>query len=212
MSETLVERKPRPRNRVFLKLSGGRFFTIPESAAPPYKAGEVLSDEDIERLSRVDQYHRGRAKAIHLLGIRARSCYEIKQALERLELLPAIRNGIVEELVEEGFLDDSRFCTEFVRGRIETKGFGPHRLRVELKRRGIGTAIIETVFEAELQGENQDDIAWREVRKKLGSRKADEGDIRRLSGLLRRKGLDYDVINRVMYRLLQESGVEVELD
>ena len=55
-------------------------------------------------------------------------------------------------------------------------------------------------------------MAWREVRKKLGSRKADEGDVRRIGALLRRKGLDYEVINRVMYRLLQESGVEVELD
>ena len=212
MSETLVEWKPRPRNRVFLKLSGGRFFTIPESAAPPFELGAVLSDEDIERLSRIDQYHRGRAKAIHLLAIRARSCFEIRQRLDRLEILPAIRNGIVEELLEEGLLDDARFCTEFVRNQIETKGFGPHRLRVELKKRGIGAAIVDAVFETELQGENQDDMAWREVRKKLGSRKADEGDVRRIGALLRRKGLDYEVINRVMYRLLQESGVEVELD
>ena len=39
MTETIVEWKPRPRNTVFIKLSGGRFFTIPVAQGEAFKPG-----------------------------------------------------------------------------------------------------------------------------------------------------------------------------
>ena len=50
MPETIVERKPRPRDRVWIRLSGGRFFAVPEAAATHCALGAVLSDEDIGHL------------------------------------------------------------------------------------------------------------------------------------------------------------------
>ena len=54
MSETIIEWKPRPRNRTFIKLSGGRFFTVPEAEGESLEPGTVLQEEDIKRLSRID--------------------------------------------------------------------------------------------------------------------------------------------------------------
>jgi regulatory protein len=205
MSESIVEWKPRPRDRVFIRLSGGRFFTVPQSETLPLESGAVLSDEEIERLSRVDQYFRGREKALRLLAIRFRTRYEIKSALERLNIMDSIRNGILDELKEKGLIDDRRFAHEYVRSRVEIKGLGPHRLKFELEKRGVHPAVVGEVLEAEISGEEQEQVARGLVMKKLAGQKPTESDVRRVAALLRRKGIDYEIVNRLTVELLARA-------
>ena len=205
MSETIVEWKPRPRNRTFIKLSGGRFFTVPEAEGESLEPGTVLQEEDIKRLSRIDQYFRGKDKALRLLSIRARSRYEIENALSGMEIAPEIRSGILEELRELGLIDDARFTREYVDSRIEIKHLGPHRLKFELKKFGVSGSIIDSTIEEAFPEGRQEELAWKIVRKKIGSRKADEKEVRRAIDLLRRRGLDYEIINHVAYELLRQQ-------
>ena len=206
MSETIVERKPRPHERVFLRLSGGRFFTVPESEAEKLLPGTALAEEDITRLTRIDQYVRGRDKALRLLSIRSRSRYEIENALAALEIAAEVRRGILEELRELGLVDDERFAREFVGARVDLKRLGPHRLKFELRKLGVAPAIVERVLDEAFPTGRQEELAWVAVRKKLGSRVPDERDVRRISDFLKRKGFDYGVVNRVAYELLKRSG------
>ena len=212
MAESIVEWKPRSRDRVFIRLSGGRFFTVPAAETQALETGATLSDEDIENLSRIDQYFRGKDKAMRLLALRPRSRWEVKSALDGIGLIPAIRDGVLLDLKERGFIDDARFASEFVRNQIELKLMGPHRLRFTLKKRGVSASIIDDVLSREVTDSGQEAAAWRLVRKKIGEKTPDEGDIRRLSGMLSRKGLDYEIINRVMYKLLQQSKHTVDED
>jgi len=212
MSESIVEWKPRSRDRVFIRLSGGRFFTVPVAETQTLENGAALSDEDIEKLSRIDQYFRGKDKAMRLLALRPRSRWEVKSALDGIGLIPAIRDGVLLDLKEKGLIDDVRFASEFVRNQIELKLMGPHRLRFTLKKRGVSASIIDDVLSREVTASGQEAAAWRLVRKKIGEKTPDDGDIRRLSGVLRRKGLDYEIINRVLYQLLEQSKQAVDED
>ncbi len=208
MPESIVEWKPRPRNRVFIRLSGGRFFTVPASETHPVRTGATLSDEQIETFSRIDQYFRGWEKAERLLAMRPRTRWELGKALDKLDLQPSIRDGVLGELEDRGLVDDARFARDFVRSQVDIRRLGPHRLKFDLKRRGVSATIIDEALTAELDDERQEAAAREIVRKKLGAGKPDEGDIRRLSAMLRRKGIDYAIINRVMYGLLKQSTDE----
>ena len=212
MSESIVEWKPRPRSRIFIKLSGGRFFTVPESEVEAYSLDVTLSDDEIERLSRVDRYCRGREKALRLLSIRERSKNEIKKALDALETPPAIRDGILADLKEDGLIDDLRFTRNFVESRMEFKRLGPHRLRHELGKLGVAPAIVDQVLGEKVSSEGQEAMAWVLARRKIGNSTPDERDVRRVGDLLRRKGIDFEVINKVMYELLQQSRSEQTYD
>lgn len=206
MPETIVEIKPRPRDRMLIRLSGGRFFTIPQSEGETLGTGIALRDEDVERLSRIDQYLRGRDKALRLLSIRARSRHELESALAGMEIVAGVRNGILEELRELGLVDDVRFAREYAGVRVELKHVGPHRLRFELRKFGVSSAIVDRVLDESFPSGRQDELAWEVVRKRLGSRKPDEKDVRRINDLLKRKGFDYGVINRIAYELLKRRG------
>ena len=211
MSESIVERKPRPRNRVFIRLSGGRFFTVPLSETLPLESGAVLSDEEIEQLCRIDQYFRGREKALRLLAIRARTRHEIKNALDGLNIMDSIRNGILDELREKGLIDDRRFAHEYVRSRIEIKGLGPHRLKFELEKRGVHPAVVGEVLESEISSEEQEQVARGLVMKKLAGQNPTEKDVRRISALLRRKGIEYEIVNRLTVELLERARRQTHL-
>jgi regulatory protein len=206
MSETIVERKPRPHERVFLRLSGGRFFTVPESEAEILLPGTALAEEDITRLSRIDQYVRGKDKALRMLSIRSRSRYELDNALAGLEIAPEVRAGVLEELREVGLVDDERFAREFVGARVDLKRLGPHRLKFELRKLGVSPAIVDRTLEEAFPTGRQEELAWIAARKKLGTRAPGERDVRRIADFLKRKGFDYGVVNRVAYELLKRSG------
>ncbi|MEJ2720399.1 MAG: regulatory protein RecX, partial [bacterium] len=105
-----------------------------------------------------------------------------------------------------GLIDDSRFTREYVNSRIEFKQLGPHRLRHDLKKYGVSAAIVdEALHEAFVEG-RQEALAWKIVRKKLGGRRAGDKEIRRVVDLLKRRGLDYEIINHVAYELLSRGG------
>lgn len=210
MSETVVEIRPRPRDRLLVRLSGGRSFTVPQSEGASIVPGISLGDADVERLSRVDQYLRGKDKALRMLSIRGRSRHEIETALAGMEIVAGVRAGILEELVEVGLVDDERFAREYAGFRVELKHMGPHRIRFELKKLGVSAAIVDRVLGESFPSGRQEELAWSVVRGKVGTRALDERDVRRVSDLLKRKGFDYGVINGVAYELLRRRGAGLE--
>ncbi len=203
MPETVVERKPRPRDRVWIRLSGGRFFAVPEEVAAKCPVGTSLSIEDIARLESVDQYLRGRDKAMRLLSMRPRSRREIDTALRALGLADAVRNGLVAELEEAGLVDDARFAREFVSVRKDVRRVGPHRLRADLAKLGVNRAVVDRAL-ASYSTDEQETLARALVERTLRGGAVDEKLVRRVVALLKRKGYDYSVVNRVAYELARK--------
>ncbi len=212
MTEQVIEVRPRPRQRIFVKLSGGRSFTLPVDQASGLEIGEIISNEEVERLSRIDQYFRGKEKALRLLSIRARARQEVLTSLDDLGIETSVRNGIVEELEELGLIDDERFAREYTRAKIDSKQLGPYRLQYQLAKFGIKAVVINTVMEEVFAGGMQEKLAWKVVNKKLAGRKIGQKEVRRLGALLKRKGFDFEIVNQVCYALLRRSGIEIDAD
>ena len=212
MPDHIVELKPRPRGRVTIKLAGGRFFTVPLDQTRALSVGTALSDGEISRLDRIDQYFRGKSKAMLLLSKRARTRAQIKTALEKLSIEPSIRDGILTELIETGLVDDRRFAREYVHLKSEVRGFGPHRLRRDLTRLGVGSAIVDEALDGSFDSEKQTSMARELALRRTGGGSVDERTARRIADLLRRKGFDFEVVNRVVYDLLhrREDGGALE--
>lgn len=200
MSEIITERKPRPRDRVEIRLSGGRFFAIPQAAAEMLAVGQELSDEDVSHLDGLSQYTRGRDKALRMLALRSRSKREIDDALRTLGLRDTIRTGIVRELEESGLVDDARFAREFVAVKKDVRRVGPHRLRYDLGRLGLPRAAVDKAL-SDFGAEEQEQMARALAGKTLGAAVPTEKSVRRIVGMLRRKGYDYAVVNRIAYEL-----------
>jgi regulatory protein len=200
MPEIITERKPRPRDRVEIRISGGRFFAIPQAAAEMLAVGQELSDEDVAHIDGIAQYTRGRDKVMRMLALRSRSKREIDDALRTLGLRDTIRTGIVRELEESGLVDDARFAREFVAVKKDVRRVGPHRLRHDLGKLGLGRAAVDEAL-SDFGAEEQLTMARALADKQMGASLPNEKLVRRVIGMLRRKGYDYAVVNKVAYEL-----------
>lgn len=82
-----------------------------------------------------------RERAIKLLAQREHSQLELKRKLAAKGFSHSEIESVLASLIEEGYQSDERFAEVYVRRRAEL-GFGPRRITLELRERGIAESLI----------------------------------------------------------------------
>ncbi|WP_338732448.1 regulatory protein RecX [Mangrovimonas cancribranchiae] len=67
---------------------------------------------------------------------------EVVDKLQQMHMIPQAIDVIVSHLIENNYLNETRFAEAFVRGKFRLKKWGKHRLKRELKQRNISTYNI----------------------------------------------------------------------
>ena len=115
------------------------------------------------------------------LAQRAFAADEIVAALDRLE--------------DDGLLSDRRFAAAYVRQRID-KGYGPIRIRQELRERGVADGLIDEALAP--AAEQWLAVAARQHDKHFGRQPEDMKARARQSRYLQNRGFDFDVIREII--------------
>jgi regulatory protein len=168
------------------------------------KVGQELSESRLGALAGLDHYQRCLNAAIRYLGYRPRSEAEIRQRLHRHGYDNDCTEKTLARLKEQGLVDDTAFARFWIDNR---EAFSPRSRRLtklELKRKGLDSDIIEQVV-----GETDDsDNAYRAALSRVRRLPlADHQDFRRRLGEhLGRRGFSYDVINETIERVWKEHS------
>ena len=86
-------------------------------------------------------------KALGLLARREHSRRELRQKLGRNGYAGDEANAALDRLGEQSYQDDDRFAEALIRNR-SSQGYGPMRLRAELKTHGLSDARIRSLLDA----------------------------------------------------------------
>jgi regulatory protein len=131
---------------------------------------------------------------------RARTTHEVLQKLKEKGFPEPVAENAVARLCELGYLDDEAYARSYAQRRFEAKGYGPQRIRQELRRRGVPDRYAEAALDELLATVDPLDAARRQAEKRW-ARLAGETDLRKrrkkLSDFLLRRGFSYDVIRQV---------------
>ena len=129
-----------------------------------------------EPSSRRSGYARLLDRAIRILAMRDHSEQELRRKLaapvmskngpEALNVTPEEVDNVVEWCIENRYLDDERFVRQFIASRSR-KGYGPARVRQELKQKGISRETIESAMRECV-------IDWAQLAKEQAQRKYGE--------------------------------------
>lgn len=139
-----------------------------------------------------------RERALALLGYRDRSVHELRRKLAADGYDDEIAGVVVERLLELQLLDDREFATRWASGR-RTAGYGPSRIRQELREKGVTDVVI-----ADVLGTEDDETLVRRARRLLrDGDTADSKSRQRAYARLARRGYPPSVISRAL-----ESAVE----
>lgn len=170
--------------------------------------GQVLSNEDYERLARTEHADKAVRVAMRLLEARLRSTAEIRERLQRKEFDQEAIELALARLAELGLVDDEAFARRWVENRQLYRPRGPGALRNELRRKGINAALIERALsDEELIGDTEAQAleAARRVLRKYTDASDYASFSRRLGGYLLRRGFTSDTIRPILVRLWRES-------
>lgn len=82
------------------------------------------------------------AKILKYCAFRDRSVLEVRRKMAELKLSEQESEQMMQELLEDGFVDDARFAESFVRGKMTYNRWGRVKIRAELLQRGVSSSII----------------------------------------------------------------------
>lgn len=136
---------------------------------------------------------------MRLLARREHSVLELRRKLLQREYPEALVDKAIDALTAENLLSNERFTEEFVRSR-RNKGFGPQRIRAELRQRGIDPTVAESHLRA--PEEDWQARALAQYRKRFGERAPrDLAERSRHYRFLLNRGFTSEQIRRVLDEL-----------
>ncbi|MGW1678959.1 regulatory protein RecX [Saccharopolyspora sp. NPDC002376] len=187
--------------------SGGAQNRRSDDARP----ADGTPDEATDSKRRKDDNPESQARDIvyRLLAARARSRGELRQALLRKGIDEDIADGVLQKFVDAGLVDDAAFADEWVHARQRTQGLGRKALGFELRRKGVDEHLVEAALstvDSDAEAERARELVQRKLRSMSSLDHTTK--MRRLVGMLARKGYSEGLAFRVVREEIERSGEE----
>ena len=133
---------------------------------------------------------------MRLLTVRERSAVELRSRLRQKGFDPEVIVSVLDRLQEAELQDDGRFAARFAEAALG-RGMAGRRIQAELRARGVAK---ETAAEVSVEDPDEELARARELAQRRASRMGDlpsETVVRRITGLLARRGFDPDTCRLV---------------
>lgn len=179
--------------------------------APGEDEGAPSSARDERGESSGDPVERARAICLRLLTGTPRTRKQLADALRKREIPEDAAEEVLSRFEEVGLIDDGAFADAWVESRHHGRGLARRALARELRTKGVDPALIEDAV-ARLDSEQEEETARELVARKLRATRGLDRDkrIRRLAGMLARKGYPEGMALRVVRQALEEEGEDTD--
>ncbi len=137
--------------------------------------------------------------AYNLLSVRSRSEKELIKRLTQKSFSQKVIRKIVHELKKTDLLNDAKFSEDWIQSKLK-KGFGPKRITLELREKGVSYSVIIKELKKSLKNYSESSIIQELIRKRIQQYRKLEKTVmqRRLYGYLLRRGFSSDVITSII--------------
>ncbi len=158
-----------------------------------------------------DPVEQARAICLRLLTGTPRTRKQLADALRKREIPEEAAEEVLSRFEEVGLINDSAFADAWVESRHHGRGLARRALAQELRTKGVDSTLIDAAV-AQLDSEQEEATARELVDRKLRSTRGLDRDkrLRRLAGMLARKGYPEGMALRVVRRALEEEGEDTE--
>ncbi|MEU0029391.1 recombination regulator RecX [Streptomyces sp. NPDC006335] len=158
-----------------------------------------------------DPVERARAICLRLLTGTPRTRKQLADALRKREIPDDAAEEVLSRFEEVGLINDSAFADAWVESRHHGRGLARRALAQELRTKGVDSTLIDAAV-SQLDSEQEEVTARELVDRKLRATRGLDRDkrLRRLAGMLARKGYSEGMALRVVRQALEEEGEETE--
>ncbi|MFI9052772.1 recombination regulator RecX [Streptomyces sp. NPDC053427] len=153
-----------------------------------------------------------RAICLRLLTGSPRTRKQLGDALRQRDIPEEVAEEVLSRFEDVGLIDDAAFADAWVESRHHGRGLARRALARELRTKGVDSALIDEAV-GRLDSEQEESTARELVDRKLRATRGLDRDkrLRRLAGMLARKGYPEGLALRVVRRALEEEGEDPEM-
>ncbi|MFI8433956.1 recombination regulator RecX [Streptomyces sp. NPDC079020] len=158
-----------------------------------------------------DPVEQARNICLRLLTGTPRTRRQLADALRKREIPDEAAEEVLSRFEDVGLIDDAAFAGAWVESRHHGRGLARRALVRELRTKGVDSALIDEAV-GRLEPEQEEETARELVARKLRSTRGLDRDkrLRRLAGMLARKGYGEGMALRVVRQALEEEGEDTE--
>ncbi|MGW2786527.1 recombination regulator RecX [Streptomyces populi] len=182
-----------------------------EPSGDPRDGGTPSSSRAEKGESPADPAERARAICLRLLTGTPRTRKQLADALRKREIPDEVADEVLSRFEEVGLINDGAFADAWVESRHHGRGLARRALVQELRTKGVESTLIDEAV-GQLDSEREEATARELVERKLRSTRGLDRDkrLRRLAGMLARKGYSQGMALRVVRQALEEEGEDTE--
>ena len=158
-----------------------------------------------------DPEARAREICLRLLSSSPRTRAQLADALRRKHIPEDVAERVLSRFTDVGLIDDEAFAQAWVQSRHAGRGLAKRALAAELRRRGVPGETVNDAVETLDPGQEEQTARALVTRKLPATRGVDPAKrMRRLVGMLARKGYSPSLSYRVVKEALTEEGADLE--
>ena len=124
----------------------------------------------------------------------------LRKALKDLEGDREAAGKVLDSLVEERYVDDARYASAFAREKASLQGWGPVKIRFQLRGKGIADAVIDAALK-EIESERADARLLQLLQAKARSLQGDPQARLKLIKFALSRGYEYDAVEAAVRAL-----------
>lgn len=165
-----------------------------------------LEENFIESILKAEEASKALNYAIQLLSRKDRTKKEIADKLLDKGYDIVIINNVLDKLLEYNYINDEIYCEKYIKDKINFSKYGKNKIKANLYAKGVDKNIISQKI-IEIDNNLEYDRALALAHKKLPSlQKYDKLKVRaKLGNHLISKGFDFDVVNKVIREITNNS-------
>lgn len=193
-----IKRSERKKGWFLVKLENQDILRVTEEEVLRFglRAGLELTPEITGALESSVKTSRAKAQAANIIGSRALSKRELTKRLVQKGNETADAQTAADWLEEIGAVNDENYAAALVR-HYGGKGYGPARVREELRRRGVDRELWD---EAMLEMPDAQEMLDQLIQKKCRGDLSDPKEKKRVSDMLLRRGFAWSDVRSAMSR------------
>lgn len=188
----------RKKGRFLLTLEDGTVLRVTEEELLRFRLREGMElDEDLLRaLQKSIKTSDTKTRAANMISARPLSKQELQKRLRQKGSGEEDAAAAVEWLEELGAVNDAAYAAALVR-HYSARGYGPMRIREELRRRGVSRELWDTALEERPESSETLDAL---IQKKCKGDLNDPKERKRISDALLRRGFSWSEVRTALSR------------
>ena len=193
-----IKESQRKKGRLLVRLEDGNVLRVTEEELLRFglRAGMELDEETAEALQASARASAARAAAASIIGSRALSKQELTRRLVKKGNEASDAQAAADWLEDIGAVNDADYAASLAR-HYGGRGYGPARVREELRRRGVDRALWDAALEEMPEAAEALDKL---IRKICRGELSDPREKKRVSDALLRRGFGWSDVRAAMGR------------